>query len=125
MREREVAWLAGLADGEAFIGITKASTTVDGKRAEIAIKMCDQDVLDTVVCVTGLGKVNGPYQPDKHHHKEFWRWQVTAKNDLQILLARIQPYMHTRRTERIKEIQHRFLELIGVPKSAREKDERY
>lgn len=117
MKDREAAWLAGLADGEAFIGITKSSTTIDGKRAEIAIKMCDEDVLHTAVAVSGLGKVNGPYQSPHKHHKEFWRWQIAAKHDLQILLARLQPFMHTRRTGKIKEIQHRFLELTGVPKN--------
>lgn len=114
MNSRETAWVAALIEGEAFIGITKASTTVDGKRAEVAIKMSDEDVLVTLMMLTRLGKVNGPYAPRDAKHKDIWRWQVSAKHDLQILLARIKPFMHTRRAQAITEIQHRFLRLNGI-----------
>lgn len=119
MKDVDAAWVAGLAEGEAYIGMMAARDTADGKRCNFVIEMTDKDVLESVAALVGRGNVNGPYtRPDKEN-KESWRWATGQKHDLQILLARIQPWMHERRAARIQEIQHRFLKLIGVPTRVR------
>jgi hypothetical protein len=111
MNDRQTAWVAALIEGEGFIGITRSNNAIDGRRAQISVKMTDEDVMHTLAAVTGLGRVTGPY---KTSGKDVWRWQVSAKHDLQILLARIKPLMHARRRRAITDIQERFLGLTGT-----------
>ncbi len=68
-------WVAGFFDGEGSVGLWKNNTA---KRLRAAIAQNDRKLLDEVVRITGLGRVNGPYKstngPNTHY-----RWSVDDK----------------------------------------------
>lgn len=54
MKTRDVCWLAGIVEGEGYIGIATSKSPV------LQIYMTDRDVLDRVAVLMG-GRVSGPY----------------------------------------------------------------
>jgi hypothetical protein len=54
-REEEIAWAAGLFEGE-------GTFTWDYGRAQLRVKMTDLDVLEKLLDIWSVGKVYGPYE---------------------------------------------------------------
>lgn len=100
----ELGWLAGILEGEGSFVVVKGK---DGyTRFQVVVQMTDEDVINELHRLTGLGTINGPYQrKGRETHKSLWRWQVCYKADIEALCLQILPYMHERRRLQI----HRLL----------------
>lgn len=116
MTEVELAWLAGLLEGEGCfrIATNSASSSSPGYRwPTIAMNMTDEDVLRRAAQIAAVGKVYGPYGPYKsnpYSKKPFWQWHVTKREDALWLMKRLYPHMGQRRQEKIDEILTEFEE---------------
>lgn len=89
----DFGWAVGMFEGE---GCINASKTRHG-RVELALTSTDQDTADRFCEIMG-GKVYGPYDQVKPHHKPYYQWTVTGP-DAVLLLQVMLPYLHSRRTE--------------------------
>src|SRR5207302_1883058 len=67
-----------------------------GKAFRLSVGMTDQDIIDRIYAITGIGSIR--YVASKNpKHKDKWVWQVgNCKNVLQILDL-IAPYLGNRR----------------------------
>ncbi len=105
MCDVEVAWLAGLLEGEgAFI----RQHVVDGPgrqarlRVKVALHMTDEDVVKKVAALVGMGRVLFRSK-QRDHHKDTWYWQISSMGPTVQLMEMLLPSMGKRRQEQITE----------------------
>lgn len=101
----ERAYLAGILDGEGNIAMRRSGGRGDGKAGQyvyprVEVKLTTPDILDTLVRITGLGKVTGPY-PDRRStienpRQDIFAWTVSGKDALKIVRAAY-PFLHSYR----------------------------
>lgn len=99
MSQPEKAYLAGLIDGEGYVGVTRALTSKSAKgckrgaayRTMLAVRMTDRGPLDFAARVTGLGKVISARIP-KGGKRTPWTWVLWSKQAASVLSA-IRPYL--------------------------------
>lgn len=89
------AWAAGILEGEGYFGVSP--------RLRIECQMTDQDVVEKLCSVFGMGKVAAA-TARKEGHKPIWRWSVYSKTDILRVLQRVEPYMGDRRGARVAEM---------------------
>lgn len=96
MSELDVAWVAGLLEGEGTWG-------GNNKSVWVSCTMTDLDVLEKLQRTVGVGKI---YQGKKQkpHYKDFWIWQLRKKQQVATLSKALLPHMGKRRRERIEHI---------------------
>jgi hypothetical protein len=88
----EVAWLAGIYEGEGSCAITR------GRAIRVEIMMTDQDVVDRIYTLTGLGSVHIlPPRGDKY--KTAYRWSIGSIDAVEFLQSVI-PWLGERRAGR-------------------------
>jgi ssDNA-binding Zn-finger/Zn-ribbon topoisomerase 1 len=91
MTGEQVAWLAGILEGE-------GSFLVRGHRAvAVQVVMTDRDIIDRLVLVTGVGRING-YKPAKPHYKQAWVWHVRRRAHVIPVVNAVMPWLGERRT---------------------------
>jgi hypothetical protein len=89
MSETEIAWLAGLLEGE-------GSFIATAKSLAIQASMTDRDVIERLVAVTGVGIVH-PTKPQQAHHKVAWFWQVKRRAHMRHVAEAVLPWLGERR----------------------------
>lgn len=94
MTEVEIAWLAGLIEGEGSLALHR------GASATLAVLMTDEDVIRKLHAVSGCGRVTGPYQHSNPNARPTWLWAVRRVSDLRPLLTALAPHMGIRRSVR-------------------------
>lgn len=102
-KQTDMAYMAGLVDGEGSIGImmTPRSQAI----TQLTIKMCCEDTIEWVAQTFGgniehiASKVEG--------HSDCWRWRANGARAAEILVA-IEPYMVTKRYRACL-----FIEFVG------------
>jgi hypothetical protein len=96
--EVDVAWLAGLYEGEGTLAAVKArGAPVETARSWVlSITMNDEDVIRRAHAVAGLGRVRISRQPGYP-----WRWNVCARDEVLVVVLRLLPYLGSRRTARV------------------------
>jgi len=79
MTEAELAWVAGLLEGEGCFFPMEYRTEKYGPYvyARVAVLMTDLDILQRLPQVTGVGKINGPTIRKNPRHKPIWHWVVS------------------------------------------------
>lgn len=93
LTEAEVAWLAGIYEGEGYCGISS-------KRAiHVSIVMTDFDVMERILALTGIGSLRPGKHANNPEHKSFLRWGVGSKNAVDFLEL-ILPWLGERRSAR-------------------------
>lgn len=102
-REAEVAWAAGLFEGEGCIRFCKHDRGLEYIR--LSIKMTDRDVLQHFADVVGA-EVKGPYAPseDKPHHKPVWSVTISKTRKSLNVLEAFWPYLGDRRRAKAQEV---------------------
>lgn len=86
MRNREeLAWAAGLFDGEGWIGAQVQSKRHHLRHLRVAISMNTPDVLHRFHAVIGLGNVIGPHSAGRKN--PIWKWQVNTFEQSQAVVA--------------------------------------
>jgi hypothetical protein len=114
VKKVDVAWLAGLFEGEGHIRLIRHQTV------QLDVRMTDEDVLRRALRISGCGNVTGPYTPSQPNRKPFWVWSVGKREEVREVLEAIYPLMGSRRRARIEEARERYMQ----PKSPRRRDAR-
>lgn len=79
----EIAYLAGLIDGEGTITLSKERAQSKMRRVVLSIQMCDESLIKEVQQHYG-GTVTSR-TPRKAHHSRSWTWAVTNENAIKLL----------------------------------------
>jgi hypothetical protein len=90
-----IAWLAGLFEGEGCIYIKD-----DANHVRMHFHATDEDVLRKFRDIAGVGHVGGPYQryhKDGRPYKPVWRWEVSHAKQWYPLLMTMWPWLGERR----------------------------
>lgn len=102
-RAEDVAWAAGLFEGEGCISLrNKTRTTRPGIR--FTLSSTDKDVVDRFHTVVGCGSVTGPCWSTLAT-KEQWRWAASRRADVILLAELLRPHLGTRRLARLEECE--------------------
>lgn len=101
MTPTEIAWLAGIVEGEGTI-LVRGRTGVSVK-----VAMTDEDVVRRLHEVTGVGLLGGPFWSN-NSTKPVWRWDLHRGEDVARILLAIYPLMGVRRGARIAEAADRL-----------------
>lgn len=100
-----LAWLAGLLEGEGAFLITRRPHATAFR---ISANMTDGDVIRRVAEIAGCGRIVGPVEQKNPKHKPFYRWNVDRRRDAYALCVALYPFMGQRRRARIKEIAEAY-----------------
>lgn len=87
--ETEIAYFAGLVDGEGSIGLVKNG---NGHRGQLTIQMTTPDVLRWVKDKFG-GNLHGPYVDGRPNHSPTWTWRILAARPLYRTLGMLRPHL--------------------------------
>lgn len=98
MNQVEIAWLAGIIEGEGCFDRSK-------KVVSIKVKMTDEDTIYKCQEFSGMGNVSGPFI-EEEGHKPFWIWRVSKRRDVFRLFLAIAPLLSGRRKAKILELTH-------------------
>lgn len=116
----EAAYLAGLMDGEAYVGITRSTTSQSAKgcrrgvayRVMVSISMTDKRPLLYAQRVAGVGQVRARKKSPDPAHRPAWVWNVWSK-EAATLLSRVAPHMRVKREAAMACIE--FQSLMRLP----------
>lgn len=99
MRARDLAWVAGIIEGEGSISVRSNGLI------EVHVNMTDLDVIQRLAAITGVGRVTGPAKPPRYkaHWKPIAYWQVARQDDTAALLMTIFPFLGARRRAKAAE----------------------
>jgi hypothetical protein len=95
--EPEVAWVAGILEGEGCW-----TRTANRSPWRIAVRMTDEDVIRRLPALTGVGAVTE--EVSKRGHKTAWTWSVAVRLHREWLTLQVWPWLGTRRRARIREL---------------------
>lgn len=103
MSDPEVAWLAGILEGE---GSFMCWVTNRGNRTvRISMGSTDIDVLERVAEVVGVGTVRAiKPQYNKFGKKPIWHWHIARKADVRALSQLLRPWLGERRRQQVDAI---------------------
>lgn len=108
MSEAEIAWAAGLFEGEGNVALTQSGI-------QIRLSMCDEDVVRRWGAVVGVGKCYGPYTR-KVSPKPHWLWRISSTEEIIALFEAFRPWLGQRRIEQFERtIAHRLSVPRGLP----------
>lgn len=100
----DIAWAAGLFEGEGCIFTNKEYDKRDNKsryRERLVLVSTDEDVVKKFHSIVGGNTVSGPnIREDRPNEKPTWRWNVSSKSDVERILNLFLPYLGIRRKER-------------------------
>ena len=102
MTEIEIAWLAGILEGEGCFDIYENNYNKNYPR--LRIEMCDKDVLDRIKSIIDGGGEVIEHDRGNPKHNKTYSYSLSSKNKLKEVLTDILPYMGERRKEKIEEL---------------------
>lgn len=103
--EVELAWLAGLLEGE---GSFSKAPPSESNRPRISIQMTDEDVIKRVATIFGVAYIYPRRFTDDNWKQSF---QVVLRGKKAIeLMRRLRPHMGERRTKRIDEVISSYID---------------
>jgi hypothetical protein len=92
-RETDVAWAAGLFEGEGCFSHKGAAASFP--RATMALT--DLDVLQHFMSVVGVGNMLKNSRKEKPHHKDQWQWYTVGEDEFHAVVKLLRPHLHPRR----------------------------
>jgi hypothetical protein len=101
LTESEIAWLAGIYEGEG-----SAWAQGQGRAISVAIVMTDFDIIDRIFALVGTGSVRDGKHANEAH-KPFRTWSVTSLNAVEFLET-IMPWLGARRAAKARELISRW-----------------
>ena len=104
MKKTEIAYLAGLIDGEACVSLEKKSKRHNGLRPVIEIAMTCEKTIKYIHSITKRGTVR-PKKVSRKHYKPVWRWSVRY-NDARFIASMVLPFLITKKFEATNLISH-------------------
>lgn len=110
MDTNEIAWLAGLFEGEGCVSF-------HGKNeVHLVINMTDQDVMERVHKLTGFVGSFRFYESKNPNHKDTWNWAVGERDQVIMLITLLLPWMGERRSRKMKAALERLKNNRGINK---------
>jgi hypothetical protein len=101
--ESEIAWAAGVLEGEGCFTLVRNSKAKGGRSAKIVLQMNDLDVIQEVCTVFNfVGKIYR--RPPRKTSKESWAWTVYKASDVAYVISEVLPWLGKRRTEKANEL---------------------
>lgn len=103
MTDAEAAWIAGIVE-------VKGSITTNGRRQPLVqVKMTEEDVVDRLRRVSGMGRVTGPHFPSARStaRRASWAWTVSRVDDVVTLLRHVWPLLGERRRDQVDALVER------------------
>lgn len=98
MTELEIAWLAGLLEGEGCFRVRKSGGYKGS--VSISLQMTDEDVVKRVADLFGT-KIWGPHGPYGASKLETWQTLIIG-HEAAKLMEKLLPYLGRRRGEKVK-----------------------
>lgn len=92
MTRTEIAWLAGLIEGE-------GSFVVIPTKVRLTVAMTDSDIIKRLHNVTNVGHIHPCRTRAKEHYKPVTIWAVSRQRHLYPLVKLIRPWLGQRRGE--------------------------
>jgi len=101
LSKEDAAYLAGLIDGEAYVGVTRATTSAAAKgcrrgvsyRAMISVRMTHHPVLDWALAATGVGSI---WKTKEHpKYRQSWSWNIWSREAAALSQA-VLPYLRVK-----------------------------
>jgi hypothetical protein len=116
-RNEEVAWAAGLFEGEGSIYAHRMRSRGSRSNDRIAllavqVKMGDEDVVLRFCDAVGVGSVTGPFKGKAAHHRLMWRWRVVS-DEAEKTLALLEPFLGTRRRAQLRDVRSAITPPVG------------
>jgi hypothetical protein len=99
MTSAELTWLAAIIEGEGTYVFRRAY-------GGLRVVMTDQDIIERLRSLTGLGLVRA-LRPRMPHHKPPWAWDVMRYEAAALIASATAPFMLNRRRERMGAILER------------------
>jgi hypothetical protein len=107
-RAEQVAWAAGLFEGEGCFTMTARKRT-----PRASMYMTDEETVRRFHAIMGVGSVTATNPPSRPaHHKPQWMWCANGK-DVETVLCLLRPFLSSRRLERGEEIVRERESLIA------------
>lgn len=101
MNDSELAWLAGILEGEGTFSIR--NTNPRNRGISIRCSMTDTDVVERIFELTGIGGIT-KVKPREEHHKQQTLWAASKRSDVVDLITRLKPWMGRRRQAKIEDM---------------------
>lgn len=104
----DIAWAAGLFEGEGSITARAYQTKKYGLTHQIAMELVtsDLDVIEKFIRIVGCGTVN-PYNKGIKgtlpHHKQCYCWGLTQRSEIRRLMDLFIPHMGMRRCMKMRD----------------------
>lgn len=104
MTSADIAWAAGLFEGEGSICIFEQKHHVL-PFLRLAIVMTDRDVLERFCGIVECGRVTGPHRHGNRpaHHKPIFSWGIGNRPDVERILLAFYPWLGERRLAKAHE----------------------
>lgn len=101
-RKTEIAWAAGLFEGEGSLYLNKQK---GGKYTypRMSLRMNDTDVVDRFAEVVGVGIVKD-YPPYQANRKSTRNWTLNTVEEIKTVVAMFWPYLGERRRAKAQEV---------------------
>lgn len=98
-RAIDIAWAAGLFEGEGCIFLSNNPN--GSKQARLEIRMTDKDVLERFCEIVGRGEVKSrDYDQAPNSLKRVYKWGVYDCDSVRRILAMLLPYLGNRRSKK-------------------------
>lgn len=107
MENADIAWAAGLFEGEGYITLMRVKARPDSLHLiRLGITMTDQDVLERFCRAVECGRVTGPHRHGDRpaHHKPVYRWGIGNRADVERILVAFLPWLGERRAAKANEM---------------------
>ena len=105
-RQEEIAWAAGLFEGEGCLHLSKEG------RFHIVLTTTDEDVIKRLHDIMNVGSINFRHSPSRKNRKPHWTWGVYNRDDVIQVLNLMMPYFGERRTEAAEKMLERTKEIV-------------
>lgn len=92
----EIAWAAGLIEGEGTVCVKGSGGLYVGA------SMTDEDVIRKIHSISGIGTVTMPKKLE--NRKQTWTWRAGKRSEVIEFIKKIKPYMGLRRTIAIDKV---------------------
>lgn len=104
MNREDVAWLAGIIEGEGCF--THSGTTIT-----VQLKMTDEDVVRRCQQIAGVGvfSVKGRSASTLPHYKQVFQWTSAGAEAMQVITL-VRPFLGERRAARADELTEQYLD---------------
>jgi hypothetical protein len=106
MEKTDIAWAAGLFEGEGTWIVRPPRGRGTKTTTVVMLQMCDRDVVERFASIMECGKVT---QGDRRweqnpKHRPIWRWTTAKRTDCLRVAEMLMPYLGERRRAKALEI---------------------